>query len=1319
MTRTAKLTMVLVTLLLTVAMTCTVMFAAADALKYDGKYYSDFTSHDDVVAAAEDLNIQIAGEGMVLLKNEGDMLPFKSDVRNISVFGVRSDNLLLAGTGTGSVRADTAPTLEDSLNAAGFSINPALKSLYAADSTTTPKDEIYQFGRNITDSYKSYNDAAVIVFSRVGGENADVSTDIGEAADAGEHIDGVKNKHYLEFTNAEQELMEHVAANFDKVVVVLNASNPMELKELDQEKYGVDAALWISQPGQNGIMALGQILSGEINPSGKLVDTFEKDFTSSIVWNNYGTGVQAVNNDGTPIYDEETNPYPNVYRTMDGEVYGTVPKGNTPGSGFTEVQYEESIYLGYMFYETMWYEMEQKEDGSGDAWYEDQMQYTFGYGLSYTDFAQEITGVYSDETCTTEIGGTLTGDADTLYVKVNVTNTGKVAGKDVVQIYVNAPYYDNEIEKSYVKLVGFGKSDILDPQETGTVVVKVNVQDMASFDYNDANGNGEATYELDAGDYNLFAMKNSHEQYDAYAFSIGTGTENTDDIILGTDDFSGAEANALFSGEDEYNLLDYYGGFEEDDLQMDLVSRMDFKNGTYTQPEAATVDELKRDDAWFNDAVLRDYYAVADDKQTDGGYSSTPWADVTVPADWTQGEGVLDANGHYETVLSDMTGVEFDDEKWTEFMNQLTFDELVDVVSFGSHGTAAIPSINKEQTRETDGPISLSRGFAWCVAPLQAATWNTVLIERLGVLTANQAMLRWQDAGYTNANDLAGWYGPAMNIHRSHFLGRTFEYYSEDGMLSGYMAAAVVGGAQSKGLNCWIKHFVLNDQEIYRKGINTYCTEQAFRETYCKPFQMAIQEGNATGIMTSFNRIGQVAAAVNYKLIQELTRDEWGFDGAIVTDMYNSNCWPSTMLLRAGNDLPLGTLVPNGTWNSSLRDGKGSVEVTGVRNFSIERNYEEGDIVSTGTYQSRKLVLTYYELTKDYTAGALTSNSNADMAAEAAKEGGYFRQIDAAAVAEKVKPAQSDVQYYYIRLCAQRVLYMEANIMAGKNGYDLRKFADKTMTKVAQGSAVNQSVAVDMGATEAYYEVIGGSLPEGLTLAEDGTLSGTPVGSAGTFTFTVRAVYDKWVRTTADMTIEVTPAFSYAEAAAAEYGQSYTGAVDTTVFVDNAKTYALEGTLPAGLSLDTATGEIVGTPTELGTFGFTVVVTVTSGNNTAEYNVPVTITVGGEEPTGGKTEIELLEERIAALEAALGDTDLAEELAAIKADIAALEGSASSADLDALESRVEALEKAGENGDEGGCGSLMGIGVTGAVLAAAAIGFAVFAFVKKRGKDAE
>lgn len=1296
MTKKKKLAASLISLAVAATMTGTTLAASADALKYGGKFYSDYLTHDEVVAEAEELNIQIAGEGMVLLKNENGTLPFGKDVTNLSVFGVRSDNLLLAGTGTGSVKADTAPSLKQSLTEAGFRINPALADFYEKDTEAKPdpKNEVYEFGRSITDSYKSYNDAAVIVFSRVGGENADVSTDVGEAADVGEHVKGIVNKHYLEFTNAEQRLMEHVAASFDKVVVVLNASNPMELKELDMEKYGVDAAIWMSQPGQNGVMALGKILNGEINPSGKLVDLFEKDFTSSIVWNNYGTGVQAVNNDGTPVYNAQTNPYPNVYRTEDGKIYGTVPQGNTPGTGFTEVQYEEGIYLGYMFYETMAYEMNRREAGTGDEWYKNNVMYSFGHGLSYTSFKQRVEGVYKDKACRTEIGGVLTGTEEAVYVKVKVENTGKTAGKDVVQIYVNAPYYENEIEKSYVKLAGFGKSQLIGAGESDTVVVRVNVQDLASFDAYDDNENGHNTYELDSGSYNLFAMKNSHELYDSYAFTVD------EDIHLGNDDFSGREVVPLFSSDDEYNLLDYYKG----ELKMDLVSRMDFINGTYTQPEAATAEELKRDGEWFDKAVQRDYYAVADDGTEDSGYTETPWADETVPADWTQGTGVKDENGHYETVLADMTGVEFGDEKWTEFMNQLTWDELVAAVEFGSHGTAAIPSIDKGQTRETDGPIALSGGFAWCVEPLQAATWNTSLVERLGILTANQAMLRWQDSSYTNPNMLAGWYGPAMNTHRSHFLGRTFEYYSEDGILGGYMGAAVVGGAQSKGLNCWIKHFVLNDQEIYRKGINTYCTEQAFREIYCKPFQMAIQEGNATAIMTSFNRIGQVAAAVNYNLITKLVREEWQFDGVIVTDMYNSNCWPSTMLLRAGNDLPLGTVTPEGEWDANARGGQGSVKVTSVSNFSSRRDYAVGDYTSTGRYQSRKLITTYYEFVKAHPAGEL------DLAAEAAKADGIVREVQLADIADDIA-AVSDTQYYYVRLCAQRMLYTEANIMAGKNGYDLRSFKDKALTSVAQGSAVNQTVAVDMGEEEAYYELISGELPEGVRLNKDGTLTGVPVGSAGTFEFTVRAVYDKWITATAEFSITVNPVFTYSQGAAAEAGKAYAGAVDTTVFAENDKTYSLNGTLPAGLALDEQSGEIVGTPTETGVFNAEVIVTVKSGNDTFKFNVPVAIEVGGT-VAAEKTEIEILTEKLEALE-----NSLKGDLNEVKADLEALEksGNASSDEIAALKARLEALEKANA---EGGCGSFIDAGIPVAFGLAGLVGAAVVVrSVKKRRSE--
>lgn len=1148
---------------------------------YGGKFYSEYGSMEEASAASWDLNIEVASEGFALLKNDDGMLPFDSATKKLSVFGVRSDNLLYAGSGTGAISAGVVTaTLKESLTAAGYATNPSLEYLYSKDNSAVGA-EISSFGRSVTDSYALYGDAAIVVIARTGGENADVATKTSEDADPGEHIDGVTKKHYLELTKSEDELLEHVTDNFDKVVVIINSSNAVELKEIkDNDK--IKGMFWIGHPGQNGIMAVGKLLSGEVNPSGKLVNFYERDFTSDPVWNNYGDGTQAVDNNG----DYSDFVHPTLYRVgagtkltndkgellKEGDYYGTAPQGNTAGSGYFEVQYEEDVYMGYRFYETMWYEKEQDTAGSGDAWYDNATCYPFGFGLSYTEFDQTIEGIYTDEACGAADELTaFTGNEDAIYVKVKVENKGLVAGKDVVQIYVNAPYYNDGIEKPYVSLVGFGKSKLIQPGKTGYVVVRVNVQDMASFDYSDANKNGEKTYELDPGDYVIKAMKNAHEDYDTATLTLsGTyaanGT-NADVVVLDKDDFSGNEVKALFSdkkGEDyfEYNTLDYK---RDGTLTMTLVSRMDMKDGSYTQPEAATIEELTRSDEWFLAAKARDLYELSDDAvdtaTSGGGYTVQPWVKGIndIPSNWTQAAATAASN---TIKLRDMTGISMYDattasgftKKWDDFMNQLSLDELLTLVGWGNYSTAAIPSIDKERSTGADGPIQHGKGFAWCSAPVQAATWNVELTYQIGQQIGNEAFFQ----GY------ADWYGPAMNTHRSHFLGRTFEYFSADGIHGGYMSAALVKGASSKGLACYIKHFVLNEQELYRKGIGTYTTEQAFRELYLKPFQIALQEGGSTAMMTSFNRIGQIAAPVNYRLIQSLVRDEWGWDGAIVTDMFNINCWPRPMLLRAGNELPL-----NFGGRSHMRNDASIVGDEYVESWDATARGNKGCIV----YGTDTKTVSYTE-------------------------------------------------YYYVRTCAQRVLCFQANTMWNKNGVDQSVFTDNDKLTVAQGktyelvtdrsgnvtSDTRVSISIDAakyGTSDLAYSVVSGSLPKGLVLSSDGYISGSPTGEAGKYEFELKLTADRWITQTADYAITVSPAFEYSGAAVASTGATYYGTVDPKGTLAATGFALASGQIPDGIAFNAATGELDGKPTKAGTYSFVLQAVTASGT----YDLPVTITV--------------------------------------------------------------------------------------------------------------
>lgn len=1331
--------------------TCGVTTVFANLLAYDSEYYADYSTWEEVEAAAADLNIEIAAEGMALLKNEGNVLPFDGNVKKISLFGVRSDNALMSGSGTGTISGSSS-TLIGSIQAAGYTLNPALVRFYANDASTAELP-ITDYTRAVTESYALYGDAAIIIFSRTGGENADLSTSTTEAADAGEHISGITKKHYLEFTANEEALMKHVAANFDKVVLLLNSSNPMELKEINQAEYGIDAAIWIGHTGQNGIEAIGKILSGEVNPSGKLVDFFETDFTSSPVWNNYGTGSQAITNTGVAV-DATTNPYPNLYRTEDGEIYGTVPNGNTPGSGFTEVQYEEGIYMGYKFYETMAYEMNRKTAGSGDDWYEENAMYPFGYGLSYTTFTQDILGIYTDEACTSakEISGAFDGDEKVLYVKVQVTNTGDVAGKDVVQIYNTAPYISGEVEKSYVQLVGFEKSSIIAPSKSEIVVVAVNVQDMASFDYNDANKNGSKTYELDEGTYYLKAQKNSHEVYDSYTLVLDPeGT--ADAVILDKDDYSGNTVEALFSVTDtesyyfDYNTLDYVDVDGTATLKMTLISRTQFYDGSYKQPEAATVDELKRSDEWFAAAKARDTYSSADDTtdgSAGGGYIGQPWASFTLPSTWTQGTGTADSDGHYAILFCDMVGIDMYDttntitssnaaingltgeKAWEKFMNQLTWAELLSFIGNGTYHTAAIPSVDKDMTYGTDGPVQLRNigAFGWAAEPLQAGTFNKDLIYQQGLIIGNEGLIG-SDLYPCGCRD---WYGPGMNTHRSHFLGRTFEYYSEDGILAGYMAASCVGGATSKGMNCYIKHFALNEQEVYRKGISTFCTEQAFREIYLKPFQMAMQEGNSFAMMTSFNRIGNIAAAVNYVLIQELVRDEWGFDGAIVTDMFNVNCWPTPMLLRAGGDLPLsGNKVYDGVWDATLRSNKGSVKVSSVQEFSANKSYAVGDKVRVTTIVSRVENYNYYTFTTAHPAGAWNAAHVTEI-------------TDATQLAALME--QSDEQYYYLRVCAQRALYMAANSSSGNNGLNMNEFEGKALADATQGAAYSKSLAIDtakLGTEDVSYRITDGKLPEGLTMDSNGTISGTPVGETGTFSFTVVLTADGWVRSDNQVTaarenqvftIKVTPAFELEAEAAPVAGTEYYGVISSdTIGVDSGftMTYSLEGTLPAGIVFDASTGEFSGKATVIGTFDLVATITssktVVSGRTTTvvknTYKLPIQLVVTGTAAPTVAEQIAALQAKITTLETSSATFATSATLAALKAEVDTLngtvDGKAAAAKITEIEAKITAIETdvtALEDAAAEGCGSAIGIS-TASVLVALIAGAALISRRKK------
>jgi beta-glucosidase len=638
-----------------------------------------------------------------------------------------------------------------------------------------------------------------------------------------------------------------------------------------------------------------------------------------------------------------------------------------------------------------------------------------------------------------------------------VTNTGRVEGKEVVEIYVTTPYTSGKIEKPFVTLAGYGKTKSLKPGENQTITVSINVQDMASYDYTDANANGNKGYELDPGDYIIRAMSTSHvdlaaapsknDDYDDRKFTIKSAKA----INIKLDDFSGNEIKNLFSKENGAFYSLRTGLNVDSNANEILMSRANF-DGTFPRQYSTADLTLTKD---FTDAIAYLDGFDADDQAKYADKTTDPWyvPAATVPATWTQAAAAAKGN---TTILSQMSGINPFDRSagqvaWQNFMNQLSWNELTSIVNAGGHQTVAVPSIAKAKSSDENGPNGLSNSHAFCDETVIASTWNVELAEAEGKMIGNFGMFL----------GISGWYGPGMNTHRSPFGGRCNEYYSQDGIQGGYIASAVVGGAQSKGLNCYIKHFLINDQETNRNGecLFTWLSEQAFRENYLKVFQMAMQEGGATASMTAFARIGRIPTADHYNLLTKLVREEWGWHGYFVTDAYGgcrASC-PMDLIIRAGNDLPDGTAtgagVVSGAWNPALRGGKGDVEV-----------------------------------------GTTTKSEN------------YL-------------------QYYYVRMCAMRVLYLACNSQNNLNGINFAGYTGGTIGSVTQSVPLTpMSVAVsapNLHGSTATYAVTSGTLPAGLTLSSTGAITGIPTADAGAYAFVVTCTADGWIKKTANYAVTV------------------------------------------------------------------------------------------------------------------------------------------------------------------------------------------------------
>lgn len=816
------------------------------------------TNKAEAFANAQEVNLKLAEEGFVLLKNENAALPMNKGAR-ISVFSKNSVNLSYGGSGSGGFDTSNNKNLYESLNDAGFVTNPTLKCFYESSQSgpvrtanssdldngdnqkiataETPQSKYTDAVRN---SYADYSDAALVVITRIGGEGFDLPRYQGDSEGAVS-----PDSHYLELDQNEIDLLTAVTdGTFKRVVVVFNTPSSFEAIFLKDSAYAafadkIDAAVWIGFTGSNGITALGEILNGDVNPSGRLVDTWAADFTKNPSFVNFGTGCLP---DTTDKYD---------------------------GGMYYSVDYEEGIYVGYRYYET-------RGETDGEDWYNANVVYPFGYGLSYTTFDWTVGDASASEI---ELGTTIT-------VPVTVKNTGSVAGKEVVQLYASAPYTLGGIEKAHKVLVGFAKTKLLQPGESETVTVSFDPYSAASYDYRDANSNGFSGYELEAGEYTLYISRNAHESEKAIALNLAA------DVQIGTDPTTDSEVVNRYT--DSENFLD-------SDWQLDtMLSRADWE-GTWPTPQTAQQHA-------GTDRLYEEIRSEEHNNPTDFDSEEYPWFGEEPTLTLRDLLPFAEAEG-YEPVVS------YDDERWEEVMMGCDEEEMIALINNGAYHTLAMENVGLPATIHGDGPSGFTcfmskeqvNGTCQYVSePVMASTWNINLMNELGEAIGEEGTIGDKATGQPYSSI----YAPGVNIHRSPFGGRCSEYFSEDPFISGMMGAAEVQGIQSRGVLPTVKHFVANEQETHRSigGDLSWLSEQALREIYLKPFEYTVKLGETRGIMTSFNRIGTRWTGGDYRLLTEILRSEWGFNGLVICDF---NTIPQYMIPRmmfyAGGSLDLAT----------------------------------------------------------------------------------------------------------------------------------------------------------------------------------------------------------------------------------------------------------------------------------------------------------------------------------------------------------------------------------------------------------------------------
>ena len=767
------------------------------------------TLSDETNEEAAEVAEEIMEDGIVLLKNES-LLPL-NETKKLNIFGWESINPAYGGAGSGGINdLYDIVSLNQGLENAGFSINQELVDFYnnyGADnpemsiqkqSWTLPEPPVDTYSDELIKSAKEYSDVAVVVLSRKAGEgHNDIPMDVRKAAydnNSDEYDDFPEGEHYLQLSQTERDMVDMVCSNFDNVIVIYNGANQFELGFADEYPQ-IKSVVWCPGTGNVGFNALGKVFSGEVNPSGKTPDTFIYDMTTAPWWNN------AEKTEYTNLAD----------MAVEGMNAGTA---QVYAPAFTN--YVEGIYVGYKYYETA------AQEGAID--YDKTVQYPFGYGLSYTEFKQKM--------------GELEEKDGQISVDVEVTNTGDVAGKDVVEVYYKPPYTNGGIEKSSANLIEFAKTDLLQPGESQTVTVTFSIEDMASYDENNAKA-----YVLEKGDYVISINSDSHTVLDQKTYT--------------------ADADVVYEGENKRASDDTAATnvFEDAKGDVTYLSRADhFAN--YEEATAAPAS------AELGEPYVSEYHLNSNfDKTT---YLNDEDVMPTTGAD----------NG---LTLADMRDADYDDPRWEKLLDQLTVDEMANMIAMAGYQTAAMDSVGKVATLDFDGPAAINNNFTgvgsigFPIEVVVASTWNKELAQAWGECMGKIS----QEMG------AEGWYAPGMNTHRTAFGARNYEYFSEDGVLAGNMGAKAVEGARKYGVYSYIKHFALYEGNA--KMVSVWSNEQAIREIYLKPFEISVKQGGANAVMVSWSFLGDKWTGESSNLMNTVLRDEWGFRGMALTDFFRNN----------------------------------------------------------------------------------------------------------------------------------------------------------------------------------------------------------------------------------------------------------------------------------------------------------------------------------------------------------------------------------------------------------------------------------------------